>query len=334
MVRCIRVPKKDGESVRTRLISEGTLDIRRKIGVSDDHLLLPILTDGFEDYEVVDADLEILEQGPTDYKELLDLPGDLSQELPTSYDVIGDVAIIRLPETLLDHKEEIGKAMMAVTPSLRTVMMDSGVKGEFRIRELERIAGTGNSETIHKEFGVRMLTDPSKVYFNPRLATERSRVASLVRDGEVLIDMFAGVAPFGLVICKMSKPSVIYSLDLNPEAEYFVRRNMEMNHISNIVPMTGDSSVLIDDLPEADRVIMNLPQMADRFLSKGLSRTKVGGMIHMHKVMERSDLEHFSKEIKEDMMSKGYGIRIDKISELKTYSPTMSVYVFDIVRES
>ena len=61
--------------------------------------------------------------------------------------------------------------------------MDKGVKGEFRVRDLEVVAGDDRLETIHQEYGIRLLVDPSRVYFNPRLAGERHRVASLVREG-------------------------------------------------------------------------------------------------------------------------------------------------------
>ena len=332
MRKCIRVPKTDGERIRAELIANGTFDVSRKIGSDRAFLILPILTDGYEGYEVIEADLEHNEHTPTDYRELSDVPDDVRGELPTSFDVIGDVAIIKLPDKLIQYRHQIGEAMMSVNKSIRTVMMDSGVKGDLRIRELEQIAGKGGSETVHKEFGVRMITDPSRVYFNPRLAAERSRIASLVKDGETIIDMFAGVAPFGLVICKTARPGIVYSIDLNPDAEGFVRRNMELNHIENIVPIAGDAREVIKKLPDADRVLMNLPQMADEFLNDALSKTKIDGMIHLHKIIERSELNDLIGKIKEDAASAGFGTSIENITELKTYSPTMSVYVFDIRR--
>jgi len=333
MPACIRVPKKEGERVREDLLSKGMLDIKRKIGSDEGHLFIPILGDEYEGYDVVEADLEHLEQTPTDYKEVLDIPDELRPELPTSFDVIGDVAIIKLPDTLLQYKHKIGDAVLAVNRSIRTVMMDSGVKGDLRIRELEQIAGEGNSETVHKEFGVRMAIDPSKVYFNPRLATERMRTASLVKDGETIIDMFAGAAPFGMVICKRARPKIVYSIDINPDAEKYVRKNMELNHVENIVPITGDASEAISDLPDADRVIMNLPQTADFFLNVALSKTKAGGTVHLHKITERSELDDLAERIKRDAAAGGFEITIGTITELKTYSPTMSVYVLDVRKE-
>jgi tRNA (guanine37-N1)-methyltransferase len=333
MVRCIRVPKKDGELVRSRLRNEGALDLDSKICSDADFILIPILCDSFEGYEVIESSLEVQEHRETDYRELLKIPDGLKEELPNSYDIIGDVLIVKLTDGLLEYKCQIGDALMSVTPNIRTVMLDSGVKGDFRIRDLEQISGSGSSETIHKEFGTRMMTDPAKVYFNPRLCTERSRVASMVKEGEVIIDMFAGVAPFGVVICKTARPQIVYSIDMNPDAEYYAKMNAKMNHLDNLIPLTGDSKDVIMTLPDADRIIMNLPQIADQFLQYALAKVRKGGTIHLHKIMERDEMESYIGEMESLMRDKGFQMHVEMVLELKTYSPTMSVYVFDIIRD-
>ena len=329
MVRCIRVPKAEGNPVRLALKAEDLLDVGARIKADGNDLLIPILSDSFKDYPVEDADLEILEHKETDYR--MFLPADIRDILPNSYDCIGDVIVVKIIDELLPYKNAIGDALLKVNSNVRLVLMDGGVKGELRIRELEPIAGTGTSETRHKESGVTMLTDPGRVYFNPRLSSERFRIASQVQDGDVVIDMFAGVAPFGTVICKLASPEVVYSIDLNPEAEHFARYNAERNHIDRIVAMTGDSSVLIYDLPMADRIVMNLPQIADRFLGFAMDRLKVGGTVHMYKIIERVDFPALCDSLVRGMEERGYSISISS-SELKTYSPTMSVYSMDIVR--
>ena len=333
MTKCVRVPKREGEAVRAKLMADGNLDLDARIRAEGDCLLIPMLCDSFPGYETVDADMQVQEHRPTDYREAAQVPGELRDILPSSFDVVGDVAMIKLPDELLPYKHEIGDALLQVNRSLRTVFIDSGVKGEFRIRDLEQIAGEGSSETVHKEFGVRLYTDPSKVYFNPRLSSERSRIASQVKDGETVIDMFAGVAPFGTVMCRLANPKVVYSIDLNPEAEHYARLNAEKNHVKQLVPMTGDSSVLIRDLPQADRIIMNLPQIADRFLKYAVEKLKVGGTAHMYKIIERTDFPALCDSLVREMSELGFGIEISS-SELKTYSPTMSVYSMDIVRKS
>ncbi len=330
MVRCIKVPKSEGNPVRVRLKEEGMLNICARIRATDDYLLIPILGDSFEGYEVLDEDLEPIERQETDYRNLL--PEEVRDILPNSYDNIGDVLVVKLVDELLPMKHEIGEAMLKVSSSTRAVFLDHGVKGELRIRDLELIAGSGGSETRHRESGVTMMTDPAKVYYNPRLATERERVASMVKDGEVIIDMFAGVAPFPLTICRCARPKVIYAIDLNHDAVEYMKKNIKINRFSNIVPMEGDARELVKDLPEADRVIMNLPQIAQEFLPDALMKTKKGGIVHMHKIMGREESDCVVALIIDDMNSRGLACELVDKRELKTYSPSASVYVLDIRR--
>jgi len=322
-----------GEDVKNMLASSDLLNSGAKIKADGDHILIPILSDDFENYEVIDADLESNEIKERDYRNIADVPDELRNMLPNSFDVIGDIAVVKMPDDLIPYANAVGDAMLTTSSSLRAVFMDVGVKGDLRIRDVRMIAGYGASETLYKEFGVTMVVDPVKAYFNPRLSTERMRVATLVKDGEVIIDMFAGIAPFPLVIAKHSKPSVIYSIDLNADAVELMERNITMNKVSNITAICGDSSRAIKELPMADRIIMNLPQIADAFLPDALSHLKTGGTIHMHKIMERDSSDDIVAELVSRMRSIGYNIRIDRMAELKTYSPTMSVYVLDIVKE-
>lgn len=328
MVKCIRVPKREGESVRTMLLDEGILDVSYRIGSEGDSLLIPVLIP-VEGYDLEEHELRQQERPVGDYRHLLDLPDGLSDLLPISFDVVGDVGMIKIPEELEPYRESIGKAMMHANRSLRCVFSDSGVKGELRVRDLELMAGEGPSETVHKEFGARMHTDPAKVYFNPRLAGERHRVASQVRDGEVVIDMFGGVAPFGIQICRFAEPEVAYSIDLNPDAEHFALMNKEDNHADALVPITGDANDVVPTLPKADRIIMNLPQIADRFLPLALSHLNRGGTIHMYKIIERDSFPMLCEEMAAMSAENGHSISLETF-ELKTYSPTMSVYSIDV----
>lgn len=328
MARCVRVPKAEGEAARTRILEAGLLDTAHRIGSEDGHLLIPVTAD-VEGMEMCEAELRPQERPAGDYRELLELPDGLSELLPSSFDVVGDVGMIKLPDELLPYKGDIGRAMMRANHSLRCVYIDSGVKGELRVRDLELIAGTGPSETVHREFGARMHTDPAKVYFNPRLAGERHRIASQVGDGEVVIDMFAGVAPFGVQICRAAKPSAVYSIDLNPEAERFALMNKRDNRCDALVPITGDATAVVPTLPMADRIVMNLPQIADRFLPLALGHLNRGGTVHLYKIIERDAFPSLCEEMAAMAAEEGHSISLET-SELKTYSPTMSVYSIDV----
>ena len=134
MVMCIRVPKKEGETVRSALAESGILRSDHRIKAEGGFLLVPVSSDP-GGWELTEADLEPQEAAEKDYRALSEVPAELRHLLPGSYDIIGDVAIIKLEQELLPYRHSVGGALLRVSSNLRTVMLDSGVKGEFRVRE-------------------------------------------------------------------------------------------------------------------------------------------------------------------------------------------------------
>lgn len=267
----------------------------------------------------------------TDYRKFVDISEELREQLPTSFDVVGDIAIIRLPDDLVPFAGDVGDAMRKVMPRLRTVAMDRGVQGEYRVRSLEVVSGEPSMVTTHTEYGLRFKVDVSTVYFNPRLAGERRRVSHLVREGEVVIDMFAGVGPFSLMISKYSSPREVHAIDINPDAIVLMRENIEINKVEVVNPLLGDARELMPDLPAADRIIMNLPHSAHEFLQDASLNLKPGGTIHLYAISERDEVNDLVSSWISLQRGKGIDLDLSRLEELKTYSPKMSVYSVDLV---
>ncbi|HQN76509.1 MAG TPA: class I SAM-dependent methyltransferase family protein, partial [Methanomassiliicoccales archaeon] len=188
---CVRVRKGEGESVRKKLLEDGLLDQSLYVDKDQDFLYLPVLA-ALEGLPTEERDFKEREREERDYKALAKVPEELRPLLPTAFDTLGDIAVVRLPDELLPYAGEVGDALRSAFPRLRSVFLDHGVIGEFRVLDLEVIAGEDVSETVHIEYGLRFKVDPRKAYFNPRLSNERRRIASLVREGETVVDMFSG----------------------------------------------------------------------------------------------------------------------------------------------
>jgi tRNA (guanine37-N1)-methyltransferase len=328
---CLKVPRGEAEFTRKKLLSLGLLDISRRIRGEGGFIYLPIKGEATDlGFETVEQDLEEKEVAETDYRALVDAPSDVRERLPVSFDVIGDVAIVRLDDDMVGLAPGIGAALMRTYPRLRTVALDRGVKGELRVRDLEVVAGEPRTETVHTEYGVRLLIDPAKVYFNPRLSNERWRIASLVREGETVVDMFAGVGPFSIMIAKHARPEVVYAMDLNHDAVEYMRENIRMNKVTNVVPIEGDSRQLVFEVPCADRIIMNLPHSARDFFHDALTRLKIGGIIHFYTICEREDIGPILERMVTEAAGMGVLVAVLRQEELKTYSPSMSVFSADI----
>ena len=106
-------------------------------------------------------------------------------------------------------KKIIGETLLEQVKTTRSVFYQSSpVEGEFRTRSLEILAGIDNTQTEYKESGCKFIVDVEKAFFSPRLSTERERIVGLVRDGEVVVNLFGGIGMFSILIAKTKKCTV------------------------------------------------------------------------------------------------------------------------------
>ena len=208
-----------------------------------------------------------------------------SDELISAFDQIGEIIIVRIPDSLLSKKKIIGKALLDDVKIVRSVFYQaSAVSGDFRTRDLEILAGEDNTETEYKEFGCRFTVDVKNAFFSPRLSTERGRIADLIQNGEVMTNMFAGIGMFSIMAAKKKKCTV-YSLDINPVASKLCEINIGLNKLAgNVISINGDASEIIKEqlTNKSDRTLMLLPERSDEFLESAIDTTKDGGIIHYY----------------------------------------------------
>jgi tRNA (guanine37-N1)-methyltransferase len=208
-----------------------------------------------------------------------------SDELISAFDQIGEIIIVRIPDSLLSKKEVIGNALLDQVKIVRSVFYQaSAVEGNFRTRELEILAGEDNTETEYKEFGCRFRVDVKNAFFSPRLSTERERIANLIQNGEVMTNMFAGIGMFSIMAAKKKKCTV-YSLDINPVASKLCDTNIGLNKLAGeVISINGDASEIINSqlMNKSDRTLMLLPERSDEFLKSAINTTKDGGIIHYY----------------------------------------------------
>jgi tRNA (guanine37-N1)-methyltransferase len=297
----LEVPKQEADRIRRMLLENNLLNVHFKIKRSHEHVYLPLhyklkesaLKEmGLSKYNMVETEFEEFEKSSKSLKEYL--KGKISlekiEELKKSFDIIGDVVILEIPGDLEDEKHLIGEAALQVTKRKSVYRKKSEIKGVIRTRELEHLAGDDFSETIHQEFGSRLKMDVKKVYFSPRLATERKRIVDQVQNGEIIIDMFTGVGPFSVDIARKHEVK-IYAIDINPDAINYLMENIKLNRVNEkIKPLLGDVNEVLDHLNvHADRIIMNLPGSAWEFLPLALEHLKPGGVLHYYQFSQDFD---------------------------------------------
>jgi tRNA (guanine37-N1)-methyltransferase len=233
-----------------------------------------------------------------------------SEELFSSFDQIGEIIVLRIPDSLKSKKKIIGETLLDQVKTTRSVFYQSSpVEGEFRTRNLEILAGEDNTETEYKESGCRFLVDVEKAFFSPRLSTERERIANLIHDNEIIINMFGGVGMFSILAAKLRKCTV-YNIDINPNASLLCEKNIELNKLKGkIISLNGDSVKIIQDKLQnlADRVLMLLPERSDEFLETAILAAKNNGIIHYY--------SHIHADKKQDApkLSEEHYLKISKI---------------------
>jgi tRNA (guanine37-N1)-methyltransferase len=318
----IKVPKKQGEKAIRLAASLGLLDKNLRIVPENGSLLIPMvkkpdsghveeIRKDFVDFEIVIHEFVVQAKRP---KSILDvaaerLPPNLRASFPHAIDFAGEIAVVEIPAELSEYKTVVGEAILEAHKNVRTVLAkSSAVAGVCRLREYKVIAGLPNTETIHREHGCRYFVDLNKVYFSPRLSHEHQRVALQVKKNETVIDMFAGVGPFSVLIAKLCNDVKVYAVDVNPDAVRFLEKNVTANGVlGKVVPVLGDVRKVVKGKLRGttDRVIMNLPERAEKYVDVACEALKPeGGIIHYYEFSEGANAMETTKRHLTEAISK------------------------------
>jgi tRNA (guanine37-N1)-methyltransferase len=327
---CIVVPRMRAEPIRRKLMEKGIL--RRELQIRSDKksVYFPISQRIDLGFPVETAEFKETDEQVTDYRVLVDIPDEFRQLLPSSYDTLGTIAIVKMADEVAPFAKQIGQAIIATQKAIKTVCLDAGVVDQFRTRNVKVVAGEKTTETVHREYGMVFKIDVAKAFFSPRLATERDIVAKQVQTGETVIDMFAGVGPFSIMIARTRRPKVVYAIDVNPDAISLMKENLTLNKVESVRPILGDAREEIAGLDKADRIIMNLPHQASDFVADAIKALKAGGVIHYYEIIEDSKLGERLDQIANTARSEGRVMKELARRKVKSYSPTMNFYGLDL----
>jgi Predicted methyltransferase len=340
------VEKIDGEPCRRILDELGFLDHSCKPFAKDAFLYLPLLkypeteerlkigkllenqiSSSHSDFEMFLEDISFQTQ-----KKSLTVSEILGFSI--AYEIVGDIAVIddKITESEDDSAEisdilnisKIADAILTAHPAVKTVLLSTGpISGEFRTRPLQFIAGIDKTATIHKEYGCKYNVDLARAYFTPRLSTERHRILSQIKDGETVIDMFAGVGPYSIMIAKNASPKLVIANDKNEAATELLQKNAALNKVSNMIVLNEDAAILSKEYEGVgDHVIMNLPHNAYDFLDTAVSVCRKNGVIHYYAMTSDDDLFDGSIEmIRTAAEKQNRKIEVVEMKNVRSYAP-------------
>lgn len=224
-----------------------------------------------------------------------------------SFDTIGDIAIVEMARGLAKKEKRLAKLLLDSQPGIRVVAKKLGAHvGRFRHQPLKVIAGERRNgtkrhvrtdhgplrlETVHRESGCCFSLNVRTCYFSPRMGTERLRIARLVRPGENVLVLFAGIAPFSIVIAKHAEPKHVDSVELNPDAHQYALENVRLNKVDGVVtPIRADAAKFLKACPRKyDRILLAWPGHADSYVDAALRCLKKGGTVHFYDFQARGE---------------------------------------------
>jgi tRNA (guanine37-N1)-methyltransferase len=346
MVTCLKVDKKHAEQARQLLLSHKIFSGKFKIAREGEYVLFPIPSENIAEVKKLKLGtleemlLTPLPQKPDSIYDALE--GKLSEEerqaLITSFDIVGDIAVLEI-EPLLEKKEKlIADAVLSVHPNIKVVAKKAGgTQGEFRIRPVKVVAGENRTDTLYRESGCMFHLDLNKTYFSGRLSTERQRIAAQVKRSENILALFAGIGPFPIVIERNAPnlPKKQLAVELNPDACAFLRENIVLNKCKTIEAVEGDVRKVLAGKKYAlwaDRAIMPLPKSGEEFLASILPCMKKGGIVHFYSFGAESEPYAKAEEVaREKAASCGREVRIICRRIVRPFSPGVVQVVLDLM---
>jgi tRNA wybutosine-synthesizing protein 2 len=315
----------EAENVRQKLLLEDALDKTRKLVRKESFVEIPIKFD-INGFTVVEQDAPRLYIPKKNLGDILDIPDSERKLLPSGWQVLGDIVIVTLKVELEHRKAEIGEALLSLYPGCRTVLLDRGITGLMRQPVREIIAGE-NTETVHRENGCLFKLDAMRIMFSQGNLAEKKRMSRLGK-GEVIVDMFAGIGYFSIPMAVHSKPMKIFAIEINPEAFGYLKENIILNKVGDIIePVAGDCSI-VTPRGIADRVIMGYLD-AHPYLEQGIRALVPGGIIHYHEAVPEAVERRPVERIIEASGRLGRNVEIIGMRRIKKYAPGVWHVVVD-----
>ena len=211
--------------------------------------------------------------------------------------------------------------------NVKTIMKIDHIQGTKR-EPVYNILYGNETETIHKENGCLFKLDLSKVMWSKGNNNERLRIAKLVEDNEVVLDMFAGIGYFSIPIGVHSNAKHIYSIEINPNSYFYLCENIKLNKLDNITPILGDCMVHAPKY-KADRIVMGYVKTTHHYLNVAINSLNEGGILHYHetvpeKLMNTRPLERIISQ------AGNREVELLKLNKIKKYAPGVEHVVLDV----
>ncbi len=328
MPKCIAIDKVFGERVLSILKKHDLINNEYRVYRVKDQVLIPLKDHVSYEYLknlINNVSFRITSCRPPKRKRKF------IENIP-SYDLLGEVVIIRAKVLEKYSVDEIINIIRNIHPRVKTIYLKEETADKFRIPRLRLLWGNRIEEVVVKEYSLLFKVLLGKVYYNKRLSEEHHRLALMCNDYERIIDLFSGIGGFPIHIASMHK-SMILANDLNPYAHKLIIENILLNKKrikGSIFATRLDASEFMrfDSLKGYfNRVIANLPHKSTKYMNLYNHLLTHNGYLHLYVV---------AKDIREviDLINEKYGNiwLIDSYKRVLDYAPYTYIYRIDLVK--
>ncbi len=325
----LKTPQRQAEKIRKELIGMRLYGTRYKPKKEGKHIFFPLLKKHpsllkYKNTAYAEKEMEEAHKKRRYKEELENAFGQAGhKEMPRSYDIIGDIIIIGEYDMAEKKKKAFADALLRSSKNIKTILKKEGQhEGEFRTQKLSYLAGENKKETICKENNTRIKLDVEKVYFSPRLSTERKRIYRQINPGEEVLVMFSGAAPYPCVISKNTSAKEIIGIEKNPAGHRYGIENTKLNKLKNITLFCGDVRKVVPMLGRKfNRILMPLPKGAEDFLDLALSVSKKGSTIHFYDFEHGNEIRRGEEKVRRACEKGNRKFRVLRTVKCGQYSP-------------
>ena len=253
-------------------------------------------------------------------------------KIPRAFDRFGNIALVKFDrEKKLKDKKKFANKLMKEHKTITTVLEKIGkFKGRLRKQQTKHLAGERTKEALYRENNCVFRFNIDKTYFSPRLSNERKEISKKVKKRDEVLVMFAGVAPYSVVIAKNSGAKKVYSNEINREANKYGKLNAELNKVKNkIVFLDGDIKKLKGGVNvrgnlvplKFEVIVMPRPQLKDSFLKQAFRFSKKATRIYYYDFCKEDEIDCIVEKVRTEAKKVRKKIKILKIKKAGEIAP-------------
>lgn len=247
---------------------------------------------------------------------------------PKAFDIFGNIALVKFSfDTKVSEKKKFAEELLKKHKYFKTILEKTGkFKGRLRKQRTNWLAGEKTKEVLHRENGCVFRFNIDETYFSPRLSNERIEIARKIKKDDEVFVMFAGVAPYSIVIAKNSKVKIVYSNEINREANKYAEMNIGLNKLKDkIILLPGDIKKVALKLSKEKKkfavIVMPRPQLKESFLKQAFMLSKKGTRNFYYDFCKESEIELVIEKIKLEARKSKRKIKILRVKKAGEIAP-------------